>query len=231
VPIPAQEFIPPREYWPIVRSLCDKYGILLILDCVQSGFGRFGKMFACEHYDVVPDIMVVAKALASGYIPISAAIVKKEIAQKFEGGLQEVLKHSYTYEGSPVACAAALANLEIMETENLVENSRAMGEYLYNQLQSLHKHKIVGEIRGGLGLNCEVELMKRRETRERFSPQENKKINGMLKKVLMEAGLFGTFRNPISIVPPLVIRKDEIDEIITGLDKAIGKVAKEFSVF
>ena len=230
VPIPAVDFVPPQEYWPIIRSICDKYGILLILDCVQSGFGRFGKMFACEHYNIVPDIMVVAKALASGYVPISAAIVRKEVAQKFQGGPQEVLKHSLTFEGNAVACAAALANLAIIERENLVENSRIMGEYLFDQLQSLYKHKIVGEVRGGLGLNCEVELMKDKKTKERFTQAENAKINGMLKKRLTEAGLFGMFRNPIPVVPPLVITKDEIDEIVIGFDRVIGGVGKELSL-
>jgi adenosylmethionine-8-amino-7-oxononanoate aminotransferase len=127
-------FFPPPEYWPMVRSICNKHGILLILDEVMTGFGRTGKMFGCEHWNIVPDILVVAKALGSGYVPISAAIVRKEIAQKFEGGPKEVLKHSYTFEGHTVACAAALANLEILERKKLVQNSHAMGKYLFDQL-------------------------------------------------------------------------------------------------
>ena len=126
-------------------------------------------MFAIEHWNVVPDIMVIAKALAGGYVPISAAIVTKEIAQKFEGGPEAVLNHSYTFEGHPVACAAALANIEIMEREKLVENSRVMGKYLYEQLQSLSKYRIVGEIRGGLGLMCNVKMVKDKETKVQFT--------------------------------------------------------------
>lgn len=230
VPVVAELcFFPPLEYWPMVRSICDKYSILLILDEVMTGFGRTGKMFACEHWNIVPDILVVAKALGSGYVPISAAIVRREVAQKFEGGLKEVLKHSYTYEGHPVACAAALANLEIFEREKLVENSQTMGKYLFDQLQSLYKHKIVGEIRGGRGLMARVELMKNRETKERFSPAENARINGMLKEKLMEAGLFGMFVNPIPIVPALIITKNEIDEIVSGFDRVIGEIGKELS--
>jgi putrescine aminotransferase len=187
-------------------------------------------MFGCEHYNIVPDIMVVAKALASGYVPISAAIVRREIAKKFEGGSKEVISHSYTFEGHSVACAAALANLAIIERENLVENSKVMGKYLFEQLQSLNKHKIVGEIRGGLGLNCEIELVRDRETKQRFSPEENVKIKGMLKKKLMDLGLFGMFVNPVPIIPALTINKDEIDEIVSVFDKVIGEIGKELSI-
>jgi adenosylmethionine-8-amino-7-oxononanoate aminotransferase len=228
VPIPAAAHIPPPEYWPMVRSICDKYGILLILDEVQSGFGRFGKMFACEHYDVVPDIMVFGKGITSGYIPMGAAIVREEIAGKFEGGPKETLKHSYTFEGSPVACAAALANIEIIEREKLVENSERIGKYLFEQLQSLHRHNIVGEIRGGLGLDCEVELVKNAENGQEFSPEENNRIGGLLKKRLMELGLFGPFGNPLAVVPSLIIGKSEVDEIVSKFDKVIGEIAKQF---
>jgi len=229
VAIPAVGFIPPQEYWPKVRSICDKYGILLIIDEVQSGFGRTGKMFAIEHWNVVPDIMVMAKALAGGYLPISTAIVTKEVAQKFEGGPEEVLRHSYTFEGHPAACAAALATIEIMEKEKLVANSMVMGKYLYEQLQSLTKHRIVGEIRGGLGLMCNIELVKDKSRKEQFSPEENAKLRRMLKAKLMEAGLFGFFDNPIPIMPALIISKGEIDEIVSKLNSVIAEIEKELS--
>lgn len=227
VPIPSDGFIPAPEYWPLIRSICDKYGILLIIDEVQSGFGRTGKMFAIEHWNVVPDIMVIAKALAGGYVPISAAIVTKEIAQKFEGGPEAVLRHSYTFEGHPVACAAALANIEIIEREKLVENSRVMGKYLYEQLQSLSKYRIVGEIRGGLGLMCNVNLVKDKETKVQFTSEEDARVRRMLKTKLMEAGLFGMFTNPIPIMPALIISKDEIDEIVSKLDNVVAEIEKE----
>lgn len=229
VPIPADGFIPPPEYWPIVRSICDNYGILLILDEVQSGFGRTGKMFAIEHWNVIPDIMVMAKALASGYMPISAAIATKEVAKKFEGGPEEVLKHSYTFEGHPVACAAALANIEIIEREKLVENSRLMGKYLHEKLQSLDKYGVVGEIRGGLGLMCNVQLVKDKETKEQFSPEEDAIVRKMLKVKLMEEGLYGMFTNPIPVMPALIVCRDEIDEIVRVLGSAFAEIEKEFS--
>ena len=220
---------PPPEYWPMVRSICDKYGVLLIFDEIMMAFGRTGKMFACEHWNVVPDIMTVAKSIAGGYVPLGATIVTKEVAQKFEGGYKEMLKHSYTFEGHPVACAAALAALEIMERENIVENSRAMGEYLFDRLQSLRQHRIVGEIRGGLGLDCCIEFVKNRESGEEFSPEEHGKFVAMLKGKLRQAGLWGAVGNPLELKPPLIITKDEIDEIVSRVDKVIGEIETEFA--
>jgi adenosylmethionine-8-amino-7-oxononanoate aminotransferase len=158
---------------------------------------------------------------------MGAAIVREEIAKKFEGGPKEALKHSYTFEGSPVACAAALANIEIIEREKLVENSKMMGKYLFEQLQSLNRHDVVGEIRGGFGLNCEVELFKDVETKQQFTPEENNRIGRLLKQRFMESGLFGSFTNPIPVVPPLIITKSEIDEIVGKFDKVIGEIAKQ----
>ncbi len=229
-PIVLYAYFPPKEYWPMIRSICDKYGIPLIFDEVQSGFARWGKMFACEHYNVIPDIMCLAKGLTSGYLPLGATIVTKEFAQKFEGGPKEMLMHSYTYEGHPVSCAVSLVHLEIIERERLVENSATMGKYLYEQVQSLHRHKMVGEIRGGLGLVCAIDLVKDKKTKEKFSPEENRRIIGMLKKKGMELGLFGNFSNPLLIEPPLIVTKEEIDEIVSGFDRVIGEIEKELSV-
>ena len=220
---------PPPDYWPKVRSICDKYGILLIFDEVMTGFGRTGKMFACEHWNVVPDIMTLAKSLANGYMPIGATIFTKEIAKKFEGGYKESLKHSYTFEGHPVACAAALATLEIMEREKIVENSRTMGKYLFDSLQSLRRHRTVGEIRGGLGLDCCIEFVKNKESGEEFSPEENSRYAAMLKKKLRQAGLWGGARNPLELKPPLIITRDEVDEIVSGVDRVIGEIERELA--
>jgi len=219
---------PPPEYWPMVRAICDKYGVLLIFDEIMVAFGRTGKMFACEHWNVVPDIMTVAKSIAGGYVPLGATIVTKEVAQKFEGGYKEMLKHSYTFEGHPVACAAALATLEIIEKENIVENSRAMGEYLLERLQSLRQHRIVGEIRGGLGLDCGIEFVKNRESGEEFSPEEHSRFVTMLKGKLRQAGLWGTAGNPLQLKPPLIITRNEIDEIVSRVDKVIGEIETEY---
>jgi adenosylmethionine-8-amino-7-oxononanoate aminotransferase len=222
---------PPPEYWPLVRSICNKYGILLILDEVVNAFGRNGKMFACNHWDVVPDILVLAKGLSSGYVPIGAAITTKEVAQKFEGGPREVLKHGHTFEGCPDACAAALANIKIIEREKLVDNSAAMGKYLFDTLQSLRKHRIVGEIRGkDIGLMCNIEFVRDRENNIKFGPEENSKFLSLLKKKLRQAGLWGQVENPLPVFPALIITKDEIDEIVSGFDRVIGEIEKEVLV-
>ena len=221
---------PPPEYWPMVRSICDKYNILLILDEVIVGLGRTGKWFCFEHWDIVPDIVVIAKSLTNGAVPLGATIVTKEVAQKFEGGFKEMLKHSYTYSGHPVACAAALATLEIMERENVVDNSRTMGKYLFDTLGSLRKHRMVGEIRGGLGLDCNVEFVKDRETEEKFSPEENQVFIAKLKNGLRQNGLWGPVSNPLHLWPTLVVTKEEIDEILSRLDKTLGEIGTELSI-
>jgi adenosylmethionine-8-amino-7-oxononanoate aminotransferase len=221
---------PPPEYWPMIRSICDKHGILLILDEVVNGFGRNGKMFACNHWDITPDILVVAKGLGSGYVPLGAAIATKNVAKKFEGGPKETFKHGVTFEGSPAACAASLANLHIIERDKLVENSLNMGNYLFDSLQSLQKHRIIGEIRGqNIGLMCDVGLVKDHGTNRKFSIDENKKLLGILKKELKKAGLWGMVDNPLPLFPPLNIDKGEIDELVSRLDKAISAVEKALS--
>ena len=111
-------------------------------------------MFATEHWGINPDITTVAKALTSGYLPIGAAIASKKIASAFEGGDDDTFRHLITFGGNPASCAAAIANLDIMENENIVENAAAMGDYMYERLQSLYDHKIVGDVRGGKGLPC-----------------------------------------------------------------------------
>lgn len=221
--------VPPPEYFPLVRSICDKYGVLLIVDEVVTGFGRTGKMFGMENFGVVPDIMVLGKGLASGYLPISAAIATKEVAQKFETGPKEMLLHSYTFSGHPVLCAAALANIEIIEKEKLVENSAAMGKYLFEKLSALYDHASVGDVRG-LGLMCGIELVRNKKTKESLRPEDN--LAGRVKAKFMKAGVLpGTvFVTTISIVPALVITKDEIDEIVAVTDKVISNIERELSI-
>ena len=139
-----------------------------------------------------------------------------------------MLNHSYTFLGHPVACAAALKTLEIMEDEGVVKNSAAMGTYLYEGLAVLRKYPIVGEIRGGIGLDCQIEFVKNRETGEKLSPEENAKVNGMLQKKVKKARFWTKAGNPLKLLPPLVISKDEIDELVSGLDKIVGEIVAEF---
>src|SRR3989442_10381665 len=151
--------IPPPEYLPRLRQICDRHGVLLIVDEVITGFGRTGKMFASEHWGLVGDIMTMAKGLSSGYAPIAAAICRPKVVEPFASDTGKRLSHLLTCGGQAIACAAALPNIDILQRERLVENAAAMGAYLLEQLQGLRSHQTIGDIRG-LGLLGPVELVK-----------------------------------------------------------------------
>ncbi len=216
--------IPHPEYWPTIREICDKYGVIMICDEVINGFGRTGRMFATEHWDVKPDIFTVAKALTSGYLPIGAAVASKKVSDAFLGE-ENMLRHLITFGGNPASCAAGIKNLEIMENESLVENSARMGDYLYEQLQTLYEHPIVGDIRGGMGLLCAIELVKDRETKERFPKEAG--LADKLGRIMLKHGLLGRAGDVVSLSPPLTISKDEIDFTVTQLGNSLGEVEKD----
>ena len=159
--------VPPDGYLQSIREVCDRHGIVLIFDEVMAGFGRTGRWFACDHWDVVPDIMTVAKGINSGYVPLGAMIINERLSEwvsdkVFSGGL--------TYSGHPLACAAGVASIEAFREEGIVENSAAMGEVLAEELPKLAaKHPSIGDVRG-LGLFWGLELVKNRETREMLVP-------------------------------------------------------------
>jgi adenosylmethionine-8-amino-7-oxononanoate aminotransferase len=221
--------IPPAEYWQRLREIADKYNVVLIADEVITGFGRTGEWFGPMHWGVRPDITAVAKAITSGYAPLGAAIATKNIADAFVGGPNETFKHLITFGGHPVASAAALANLKIIEREDLVGNSRRMGTYLYEKLQDLFSHKIVGDVRGGLGLLAAVELVSDRESKKPFPVDAGlaKKLPKMLldrKMVSFRAG------DVISLCPPLSINEDEIDFIVDAIDGALDDLEAELGI-
>jgi len=218
---------PPPEYWPMVRSICDKHGVLLIMDEVICGFGRTGKWFGCEHYGVVPDLMAVAKGLSSGYLPIAATIAKMEVADKFKGGFAETFQHGITWGAHPVSCAAALANLAIMERENLIGRAAEMGGYLLNSLEALRSHPTVGDVRGK-GLLAAIELVKDKKTKESF--ERDNPFNEKLSQRMSERGLLTRIRNILSMSPPLIVTKSEIDDVVGIIDRALGDTEKEFSI-
>ncbi|HEY6017033.1 MAG TPA: aminotransferase class III-fold pyridoxal phosphate-dependent enzyme, partial [Gaiellaceae bacterium] len=221
--------VPPDGYLQSIREVCDRYGILLICDEVMAGFGRTGKWFACEHWDVVPDLMTVAKGINSGYVPLGALVVSEPIAEwaksrYFAGGL--------TYSGHPLACASAVASIEAFKEEGIVENSAAMGEVFRAELGRLaEKHPSVGDVRG-LGCFWGLELVKDRATREPLVPfngggEAAKPIAAVGKRAL-ERGLYlMTHWNMVMVVPPLTITREELDEGIAALDEALS-VADEF---
>ncbi len=208
--------VPHPEYWPTIKDICDRTGVIMICDEVITGFGRTGTMFATEHWDIQPDIFTVAKALTSGYIPIGAAVANKKVSEAFMGDDDKVFRHLLTFGGNPAATSAGNANLDVMIGEGMVQNSADMGDYLYEQLQTLYEHRIVGDVRGGMGLLCAVELVKDRETREKFPAEVElaKKVNPLMDKY----GLMGRAGDVISLAPPLCINRDEVDHLVKSLD-------------
>lgn len=217
--------VPPPEYLPRLREICDRHGVLLILDEIITGFGRTGTMFAAEHWDVVPDIMTVAKGLSSGYAPIGAAICRQHIAQQFSGAANQPLAHLLTFGGQPVACAAALANLEILQQENLVANAAEQGRYLLTQLQQLAtRHPSVGDVRG-LGLLCALELVADRATKEPFTA-DGAEMTRLL-DILAELGVLTRADTNLYVAPPLCIQRPDIDRLVMLLDTGLSRFEEE----
>ncbi|MEM9682972.1 MAG: aspartate aminotransferase family protein [Pseudomonadota bacterium] len=218
--------VPDPEYWPRLREICDRYGVLLIGDEVITGFCRTGKMFALDHWGVKPDIRTVAKGLTSGYIPIGAAIVSGKVADAFIDA-DDTFKHLITFGGNPVSCAAALANLEIMEKEKMAERSAEMGDYLLERLQSLRTHRIVGDVRGGKGLLCVLELVKNRSTRKPFPKEAG--LERLAVQTMRANRMLGRAGNVIPIAPPLCITREEIDEAVSRLDRVLESLEETLS--
>jgi taurine--2-oxoglutarate transaminase len=218
--------VPPPEYFPRLREICDRWDTLLITDEVMSGFGRTGKWFAMDHWDVVPDIMSLAKGISSAYVPLGATLVREHIGDRFK---EQFFSHGATYAGHALACAAALAVIPIYQEDNLIENSEKMGKYLLEKALELQdKHPCIGDVRG-LGLFVGLELVKNKKTREPIMPVAAKIRPGMnpkleVAKKLGELGLMAMAANPsnvIAMAPPLIITKDEIDEGIGLMDQAL----------
>jgi len=218
--------VPPKEYFPMLREICDKHGVLMIADEVMTGFGRTGEWFAMNHWDVVPDIMTLAKGMTCGYLPLGATVVRKHIGDKFK---EQFFSHGATYAGHALGCATAIALIPIYQTDNLIENSKNMGAYLLEKAQELmEKHPCVGDVRG-LGLFVGLELVKNRKSKEPMVPVGGKIRPGMNPKIevakkLGELGMMAMAANPgtvIAMAPPLIITKDEIDEGVAIMDKAL----------
>ncbi len=211
--------VPPDDYWPRLREITRKYGILLIADEVMSGFGRTGEWFAVNHWDVVPDILTTAKGLTSGYLPLGAVLVSDAIARHFD---DRTLYMGLTYYGHPMSCAAALATLEVYREENLVENSRALGEVLAAELQRLQaRHALIGDVRS-IGLFACLELVRDRASRQPADAH----VMEAIKRRLLEEGLT-TFvnRNLILVCPPLIIQRDELLAGLAIIDRALAASA------
>jgi taurine--2-oxoglutarate transaminase len=212
--------IPPANYLPGVRQLCDRYGILTIADEVMSGFGRTGRWFAVDHWGVVPDMVTMAKGMTSGYAPLGAVAMTRQIAAAFD---HTVYQGGLTYNGHPISLAAAIANIQVMQTEGVVEHAAAMGPVLHRGLVNLGEaHPSVGDVRS-IGLFGILELVRDRKTREPMAP-----FNGTstemkaLARRLTDRGLYVyTHWNTVLIIPPLIISPEQIQEGLTIIDEAL----------
>jgi taurine---2-oxoglutarate transaminase len=212
--------IPPDGYMQGVRALCDQYGILMIADEVMAGFGRTGKWFAIQHWDVIPDLMTMAKGLTSAYAPLGAVAMKPEVAATFD---ETVFEGGLTYTAHPISLAAALANIQVMREDKIVEHAAAMGPVLHKLLTDLgESHPSVGEVRS-IGLFGIIEVVKDRATKEPMAPWNGSSPEmNALKKYCTENGLFVyTHWHTILIIPPLIISEEQLREGFAIIDKAL----------
>ena len=224
--------VPPDGYLQSIRATCDKYGILLILDEVMAGFGRTGKWFACDQWDVVPDILTGAKGINSGYVPLGTMTVSEPIADwlksySFPGGL--------TYAGHPLACASGVAAIRTMQEEDTLQNATAMGELMRSELAKLaDQHPSIGDIRG-LGLFNAIELVTNRDSKEPLVPFAAKgdaaKPMTEMMSFSMSKGLYlSFFSNVIRLTPPLNISEEDLLTGLDILDKTLDIADREYGI-
>ena len=227
--------VPPPDYFPLIREICDKYDVLFIADEVVTGFGRTGKYFAMEHWGVVPDIAVFGKGASGGYSPLGGVVFRDKIYDCFaESG--KAFAHIHTYVNNPVSARAGLEVLDIIEEKNLLEHVTEMGDYLLTRARELQEHPIVGEVRG-LGLMIGFELVKDKQTREPFP--ESRKVYSRLRQIMLERGLSvvcssggrdGLNGDSLQLSPPFIISRADVDEIIAIIDEGLGQMEGELGM-
>ncbi|MFC5326157.1 aminotransferase class III-fold pyridoxal phosphate-dependent enzyme [Bradyrhizobium oligotrophicum] len=215
-------YVPPVDFIKGIRKLCDEHGVLLIFDETMTGWGRTGRWFACEHFDVVPDILVTAKGITSGYVPLGVTVFTPAIREKF---LDTAFVGGLTNEGHTLACAAGIANIEVYEQEGLIERSAALGEYLNKSLLELQAmHPSVGSVRGK-GLFACLELSSDRERRIGIAGYRNARctIAGEITSRMLQMGVFVVAKwDFIFVAPPLIISRTALTEAIEKLDKVLA---------
>jgi putrescine aminotransferase len=208
--------VPPDDYFPAVRAICDKYDVLLIADEVITGFGRTGKWFALHHWGIEPDIMSFAKGVTSGYLPLGGIQISDEIREAIMSAPPgERWMHAFTYSGHATCCAVALANIDILERENLAERAGVMGERLLLGLQQMEDIDCVGNVRG-LGLMCAIEFVADKETKKSAN------ISGAILRECQKRGLISRVKGEsLLFAPPLVMSEEEIDQMLAILRESI----------
>jgi adenosylmethionine-8-amino-7-oxononanoate aminotransferase len=225
VPGPGGVLVPPEDYWPSLRAVCDRYGALLVADEVVTGFGRTGRWFACDHWGVAPDLMVLGKGMAGGYQTLGAVAMRRHVASRLE---RRLIPHGFTFSGHPAACAAALTCLQIIAAEELLARAAMGGARLLNGLRrALERCPIVGEVRG-LGLMVAIELVEDRTTRAplrlRTRDLDRLELDLRTREVLAFVD------NPIMLAPPLVVTDREIDALVGSVAASVEALAAHTAV-
>jgi taurine--2-oxoglutarate transaminase len=234
VVVAAGVLIPPKEYWPLIREICNRYDVLLILDEVIAGCSRTGELFAHEHWNIVPDILTLAKGLSNASVPLGATIMNTKIANFFSE--KQAFQHGFTYSGHALACSAGLASVNVYIDEKIPENAAKVGKYLLDTLKSIQdRQKTVGEVRG-LGLIAGVEFVKDKTTKEPLvaedpeAPLEERPMVA-LSDGCMEEGLLlmpAMSGSTIRMSPPLIITKEDVDEAMDIFERQISKIERKF---
>jgi putrescine---pyruvate transaminase len=221
--------VPPANFWPRIREVCDRHGVLLIADEVVTGFGRLGSLFGCRAWGVKPDIMVFAKGINSGYVPLGATLINARVAAAFMSDddkaqfTPRAFMHGNTYSGHPLACAAALANLRIVEQEDLPANAGKVGAYLLGRLDDIkRRHPNIGDVRGK-GLMIGIELVADPETRRPFDLAENFGAR-IWDRCVGKGVLIRNLADTFIISPPLTLTTEHADKIVDTFDAAISAV-------
>ncbi|MFQ5665464.1 MAG: aspartate aminotransferase family protein [Candidatus Binatia bacterium] len=216
--------VPPAGYFERIRAVCDKHDVLMVADEVITGFGRLGYRFGIERWKTVPDMIAFAKGVTSGYLPLGGVILREALYQTLiDAGPDFSLNHGFTYSGHPVACAAGLANLEIIEREGLIGRARKLAPYFARRLGALARHPIVGEVRTA-GLMGAIELV--RDKRRKDALPAHLHVPSCIRSAALERGVIvRASADSIVVCPPLVIQRKQIDHLATILDAAIEETS------
>jgi 4-aminobutyrate aminotransferase len=205
--------VPAPQFLERLRALTSKHGILLVADEVQSGMGRTGRMFACEHFGIDADIVAVAKGIASG-LPLGVTSARADLMTWPPGA------HASTFGGNPVSAAAAIATIKVLK-DGIMRNAEVVGDYLMGRLRALmDKHTLIGDVRGK-GLMIGVELVRDRHTKERATTERDRIVQGMFQKGVL---ILGAGRNAIRFAPPMVLTKDQADAVVKTFDEVLRDI-------
>lgn len=232
----APAVAPPKGYYKIIQNICHKYDVLFIADEVMTGYGRTGKFFAMDHYEVYPDMTAVSKGISSGYTPLAALIIDQKIYDVISKAPGSAFVHGHTFAGNPLSAAVGLEVLRIIEEEKLVERAASLGEYFLKGLNTLKRHPMVGDVRC-VGLLAGIEFVLDRKTKKPYPAEQ--RLGERLQQICLENGLYIYPGRVSSIVdggdhillaPPFIIEKDQLDEIVNILDRSMVRLQYEMMV-